>query len=85
MGRGIPVVASACTTTVSEFEEGESGLSFRPGDVESLSEQLLKLQSDEVANKMSDSTYRKFWDNPPTLGNHIDQLLGTYQTILSSS
>jgi len=85
MGRGIPVIASACTTTVSEFEEGVSGLSFRPGDVESLSEQLLKLQVDDEADKMGNATYSQFWDNPPTLNNHIDQLVGTYQTILSSN
>lgn len=79
------MIASACTTTVSEFEEGVSGLSFRPGDVESLSEQLLKLQVDKEADNMGNSTYSQFWDNPPTLNNHIDQLVGTYQTILSSN
>lgn len=85
MGKGIPVVASACTTTTEEIEKEKTGLIFLTGNVFSLADQLEKLKDNDFARKLSMGCYLHFWDSPPTVENHVDQLEKTYEKMLRSA
>jgi glycosyltransferase involved in cell wall biosynthesis len=85
MGKGIPVVASSCTTTTEEIEKDQTGLIYLTSNVNSLAEQLQKLKDNEFVRKLSMGAYLHFWGSPPTVEHHVDQLEQTYEKILKSA
>lgn len=83
LGRGIPVIASDCTSTKYEIVEGETGFAFQAQNVDSLAEQMAKLLDDETADRMSKAAYDRFWANPPTPENHTKRLIEIYDEMMA--
>lgn len=83
LGRGIPVIASDCTSTKYEIVEGETGFAFRAHDVDDLADKMRQMMDPETANRMSIAAYDRFWANPPTPENHAKRLMEIYETMLS--
>lgn len=85
LGRGIPVIASDCTSTKYELVEGETGFAFEAHNAASLAEKMEKLLNDETADRMSRAAYSRFWAHPPTPRNHYMRLREIYDEILSEA
>lgn len=85
LSKGIPVLASDCTATVYDIEEGETGFKFRKGDAADLAEKMDRLLQNEAADRMSKSAYDRFWANPPSVENHVRRLLEVYAEMLAES
>ncbi len=82
---GIPVVVSDSCVARDSIVDGETGLLFRAGDSDDLAEKIRFLNEDaEFAGRMGRAAYHRFWADPPTLDNHVDELLACYQSILSA-
>ncbi len=63
--------------------DGESGLWFKGGNLDSMTEALVKLKNPETAPTMGQKAYDNFWVDPPTIQKHINRLNDVYQSILS--
>jgi len=62
----------------------KTGQWFRGGDLNNLTEALIKLNQPETASIMGQNAYNEFWIDPPTIEKHINRLNEVYQRILSS-
>jgi glycosyltransferase involved in cell wall biosynthesis len=83
LGRGIPVIASDCTSTKYEIVEGETGFAFEAHNAASLAEKMDRLTNDSTADRMSRAAYDRFWAKPPTPENHHRRLMEIYGEMLS--
>jgi glycosyltransferase involved in cell wall biosynthesis len=83
LGRGIPVIASDCTSTKYEIIEGETGFSFEAHNAVDLAEKMSRLQDDILADRMSKAAYERFWAKPPTPENHHKLLMNVYAEMLT--
>ncbi|MBI1333693.1 MAG: glycosyltransferase [Armatimonadetes bacterium] len=83
LGRGIPVIASDCTSTKYEIVEGETGFAFQAHNVDDLADKMKRLLDDETADRMSRAAYDRFWANPPTMENHVKRLIEIYEEMLA--
>jgi glycosyltransferase involved in cell wall biosynthesis len=64
-------------------DDGITGLLFRSGSVESLSEKLTFLnQNPDVAEAMGREAYRRYWIDPTDWQRHLRELLACYEGIL---
>lgn len=82
---GIPsIVSDACAATdfvVNEF----SGLYFESGSAKSLLRQIDLLDSsDNYVRYLGLNAYNYFWNNPPTLERHVDDLIFAYAGALTA-
>lgn len=60
-----------------------TGLWFKGGNMNSLTEALIKMNNPETASAMGQKAYNNFWADPPTIQKHINRLNEVYQSILS--
>lgn len=82
--RGVPaVVSDGCAATDVVIQE-ETGLFFTGGDQESLTQTLERLSDNELVERLGLAAYKKFWAAPPTLKQHVDNLVKVYNRIPSS-
>ena len=80
---GTPVVVSEGCAGREEIEDGVAGLWFANGDADSLAAALTRLKDDAFVSALSAGAYRAFWSNPPTLGRHVEAVLGVYECALA--
>lgn len=81
---GVPVVVSDGCAAREFVIHGETGLVFRSGNVEDLARCLKILRDDPYqANALGRNAYERYWANPCTLDNHLNELVGCYTEILS--
>ena len=80
---GVPSIV-ANTSAASDFiVDGETGLLFESGNVSDLGEKIKLLdENPEYAQKMGENAYRNYWRNPNTMENHLDKLVGCYESIM---
>jgi glycosyltransferase involved in cell wall biosynthesis len=83
LGKGIPVIASDCTSTLYEIEEGVTGFGFKHQNEADLAEKMSLLLDDNTADCMSKAAYDRFWAKPPTAENHAKRLIEIYEEILA--
>lgn len=82
--RGVPAIVSNATATQEFINHEKTGLLFESGDVNNLEEQIIKLDTDDnLVEKMGYTAYKNFWENPPTLSEHADNLISCYQAIIN--
>ena len=83
LGRGIPVIASDCTSTKYEIVEGETGFAFKNQNVDDLADKMHLLLDDATADRMSRAAYDRFWADPPTPEAHTKRLLEIYEEMMA--
>ena len=83
LGRGIPVIASDCTSTKYEIVEGETGFAFKNQNVDDLADKMHLLLDDATADRMSRAAYDRFWSDPPTPEAHTKRLLEIYEEMMA--
>ena len=83
---GIPsIVADGCAARDSVVD-GTTGLLFRSGDIDDLSQKIAKLNSDpDLALRLGQAAYSSYWSNPSTLESHVQELIECYGSILEGS
>ncbi len=85
LGKGIPVIASDCTSTLYEIEDGVTGFGFQHQNEADLAEKMSLLLDDSTADRMSRAAYDRFWAKPPTPENHAKRLIEIYEEILADN
>lgn len=82
---GIPAIVPDTSAARDQIIDGETGLLFRGGDVDDLTEKMKMIQaSDELTARLGRNAYETYWRAPQTLERHIDQTITAYQQILSA-
>ena len=83
LGRGIPVIASDCTSTKYEIVEGETGFAYQAHNVDDLADKMKLLLDDATAERMSRAAYDRFWADPPTPESHTKRLIEIYEEMIA--
>jgi glycosyltransferase involved in cell wall biosynthesis len=79
---GVPsIIASQCAAT-DFIRDGENGLWFEHGSVDSLCAQLVSMQTPGAARKVGQNAYDWYWADPWTTERHVDDLLDLYRHVL---
>lgn len=82
--QGIPLVVSDACAAQEFVEDGVTGLLFRSGDAQHLADQLSRLADADLVERMSRTSYERFWADPPTVAAHLDELLDAYRHMLGA-
>lgn len=82
--RGVPALVSDVCAASERVEDGSTGWHFTSGDTNSLARALTLVRSDEVVDRAGLACYERFWADPPTLANHIEQLCSIYVNALAA-
>lgn len=80
---GVPVIVSDSCAGRDDVIDGENGLWFQSGNVESLCNQITKLQDDEYIRKLSKCAYDGYWSFAHNMDDYYKSLLDTYESVLS--
>jgi glycosyltransferase involved in cell wall biosynthesis len=75
---GIPVIVSSNALIANEISKNSAGLVFRSGDPGSLSEQLAKIEDDNLIRKLSDGAFEYSRRIAPNLAEWRQKLLSIY-------
>jgi glycosyltransferase involved in cell wall biosynthesis len=75
---GVPAIVPDTSAARDLVKDGYSGLWFKGGDANSLRAAMERLMETEVAQNMGRSAYEQYWQNPPTIGNHVLNLEKAY-------
>lgn len=84
LSHGLPVICSNTNASQESVEDGVTGFHFEAGNAESLAEKLTEMNSNDVADSMSQATYTRFWDDPPSTDRHINELEQLYEKVIST-
>jgi len=80
---GVPAIVPNLAATREMVTPELTGLWFESGDLRDLVKQISKLQNGEFSSLLGINAYNKFWDDPPTIDKHMDQLNSLYRSIFS--
>lgn len=83
LSRGLPVIASTRTAPAEVIENGIDGLLFDPEQEGSLGKALAALADGDVAARMGEAAFSRYWASPHTVEKHVDALLQVYEDILA--
>jgi glycosyltransferase involved in cell wall biosynthesis len=76
---GTPVVVSDICAGREAVSDGETGFWFRCADAQSLAEAIARLKDDDLARRMSQAAYARYWADPLTLDRHLDAVAAVYE------
>jgi len=82
---GVPAIVPDTSAARDMVVDGETGLWFRGGDVDSLTEKMRQLQDSKTAARMGRAAYEHYWRDPMTPDRHSDRLLELYAALMESS
>lgn len=82
---GLPVIVSDITAAVESIFRHKHGSTFTSGDVDALVRRIQEFEHDDVIKSFSKAGYNSYWQNPPSMDNHIVHLLRVYETVLSDA
>jgi glycosyltransferase involved in cell wall biosynthesis len=74
------IVASDCAARES-VKDGVTGLWFASGNIDSLAEAMMRMKDDSLVSRLSVSAYEAYWNDPPTLKRHTEQLVAIYKNM----
>ncbi|MEP7300049.1 MAG: glycosyltransferase [Caldimonas sp.] len=82
--QGVPaIVADTCGGAETVLPD-ESGLLFRQGSVDALTEAIRHLADDDaLARRLGHGAAERFWSNPPTPAGHGRELIAVYEQVLA--
>ena len=83
VSRGIPVIVSDKCASVEYMKHDRSGLTFRSGDVDSLTKALLQMTAPK-AKGYGINAYQDYWQSPLTTEKYMNGLLDIYERTVSS-
>lgn len=79
---GIPALVPDGTAAADNVEDGRTGLIFKNGDIADLAAKLRLLNTDDaLVERLGAAAYERFWQSPPTIAHHVDQLDRVYANI----
>ncbi|HEY8565045.1 MAG TPA: glycosyltransferase [Beijerinckiaceae bacterium] len=78
---GLPVVVSNRAGASEKIADGETGFVVAP-EVEALAQAFLWLQDLDVARRLGQEAYRRYWLAPPTRAAHARRLVTLYENML---
>ena len=82
---GVPALVPDTSAARDLVEDGETGLWFKGGDLSDLQEKMHRIHQDPaLAARLGQAAYEKFWQNPPSIDRHVQELLAVYQQILAA-
>lgn len=81
--KGVPAIVSDACAARDLIRDGETGLLFRNGDVTDLAEKILLMQDPKLAKQLGREAYKRFWENPIAIDNHINDLIKVYNSLLN--
>jgi glycosyltransferase involved in cell wall biosynthesis len=77
---GVPAIVSDATVLTEIVADGRTGLWFRGAEVDDLARCLELLAGDpELAARLGEAAYRRFWAGSWNLSSHVDRLERVYQ------
>lgn len=82
---GVPAAVAHSCAARDAVLDGETGLHFRGGDMRSLTERFTDLQEDSLVETLGRNAYQRYWESPPTLTAHVDQLEACYLRVIQES
>jgi glycosyltransferase involved in cell wall biosynthesis len=82
---GIPAIVPDTSAARDLVENGRSGLWFKGGDVKSLRAAMQRLMPTPLARVMGQSAYDDFWNDPPTIDQHVLNLERAYIETLTGA
>jgi glycosyltransferase involved in cell wall biosynthesis len=83
LSKGVPVICSRGTGAADWVADGVNGFLVEPGDVPGLRARIGQLaQDDDLAARLGEQAYLRYWQAAPTLEAHAQQLEDCYATIL---
>lgn len=82
-GNGVPSVVSDQSSAVQFIREGEIGLEFRHGSVDSLCDAFARLVDDDFVTRLGRNAYSWYWQDPWDMAQHLDALLAVYTGLLA--
>jgi len=83
---GVPSIISDSCAARDFVVDGETGLLFEAGNVESLKDKIqLLAENPDLAREMGSRAYQEYWDNPNNMEKHLACLLEYYRTVLNHS
>ncbi len=80
--RGVPAIVSDTSAVRDLVEDGVTGLWFRGGDLNDLTEKMDKLRNDSLVRSLGLSAYEKYWSSPFSSEGHVEDLVRVYEGIL---
>lgn len=80
---GVPSIVSDCCAARDGIIDNVTGLLFKNGCEIDLADKLRFLKnSDAKVRELGSSSYDFYWKNPPSIEQHVDQLIDCYKKIL---
>lgn len=81
---GIPSIVSDTSAASELIVDGVTGLLFKRNNFDDLAEKIMMLQNKEIAKKMGEAAYEKFWSEKNDVNSYINILEKIYVEILNS-
>ncbi len=81
---GIPAIVPDTCAAREWVEDGETGLWFRGGDKKDLWEKSRLLTNPNLAKKLGQAAFARYWEAPATMERHIRGLTDVYRRMVKS-
>ena len=78
---GIPAIVPDNCAASESVVDGVTGLHFKSGNCDDLSDKMRRLQDREIAARVGQAAYERFWADPPTMERHLDGLEAVYERV----
>jgi glycosyltransferase involved in cell wall biosynthesis len=75
---GVPAIVADTSAARDLVEDERTGLWFTGGDAQSLRAAMRRLMVTQAAQEMGRGAYERYWQDPPTLNQHIVKLERAY-------
>jgi glycosyltransferase involved in cell wall biosynthesis len=82
---GIPAIVPDTSASRDLVVDNETGLWFEGGNSRSLAGKLLELAQPGVAARLGAAAYARYWSDPPTMSDHVQNLLNVYESVLGEA
>ncbi|HEX8297284.1 MAG TPA: glycosyltransferase family 4 protein [Chthoniobacteraceae bacterium] len=80
---GVPAIISDRCAATDFLGDGERGLHFRHGSLDSLCAQIERIRDDALASRLGRNAYEWYWDAPWSIENHVAELTALYARVLA--
>lgn len=82
--QGVPAIVSDAGAFREAVDDERTGLWFRSGDVDDLTEKLIRMDRDPaLAKRLGAAAYERFWADDWSVESHLNQLQSIYRAALS--
>ena len=82
---GVPTVVSSSYAIAEDVVENGNGFVYKTGDDKQLQAKMASLEDVRLARRMGKFAYERFWDRPPTLDRHLNELELVYEEVAKAA